>query len=92
MEKKMTFSEFNEVMFDARKEGKALAGVIVYKASNWKKEYNLDARSYVVSNQCNYYDVDKISQALWGTSIDGSDKNVRLDYYDWEVDYCYILK
>ena len=41
----------------------------------------------------NYFDSDKISQAWWASNLDGTDKNIRLDYYinDWKIDYCYIL-
>lgn len=91
MREQMTFIEFANKMFAARSAGKAKTGVIVYKESNWNKPYSLESRSYVVSNQCNYFDNEKISRALWGTSIDKSDKDVRLDYYEWEVDYCYLL-
>lgn len=88
----ISFSELCDKMRTARKNGKEITGVIVFKSSNWEKEFSLEARSYVVSNMCNYFDDEKISQALWGTSIDKSDKNVRLDYYlyDWEIDYCYL--
>ena len=81
MNAKMTFLEFYETM----------RNVIVYKESNWKEQCSLESRSYVVSNQCNYYDDDKISRAHWGTSLDKTDKDVRLDYYGWDVDYCYLL-
>lgn len=91
MNAKMTFLEFYETMRNARLNGNAMTGVIVYKESNWKEQCSLESRSYVVSNQCNYYDDDKISRAHWGTSLDKTDKDVRLDYYGWDVDYCYLL-
>lgn len=90
---KMTLWDFNEKMINARKEGKAMTGVIVFKEENWTAvEYSLEARSYKVGNLNNYFDDEKISNALWATSLDGSDKNVRLDYYldRWDIDYCYI--
>lgn len=90
---KMTLWDFTEKMMNARKEGKELTGVIVFKKENWTNvEYSLEARSYKVGNWCNWFDVEKISQALWATTLDGSDKNVRLDYYinSWDIDYCYI--
>ena len=91
MEKKMTFVSFARKMRDLRQQGKKVNGVIVYKESNWKAAYSIESRSYVVNNMDNYFDDHKISKALWGTSLDESDKDVRLDYYKWEVEYCYIL-
>lgn len=89
----ISFSEFNEIMWDARKAGKLAVGVIVFKKDNWKTEYSLESRSYRVNNMDNYFDKDKISQAWWSSNLDGTDKNIRLDYYinDWKIDYCYIL-
>lgn len=91
---KMTLWDFYEKMVNARKEGKELTGVIVFKKENWTNvEYSLDARSYKVGNWNNYFDDEKISLALWATTLDGSDSNVRLDYYiyNWDIEYCYIL-
>lgn len=83
---------FNELMFEAQKQGINLTGVIVFKSSNWPDQnYSLESRSYRVSNQSNYYNPDKISNALWGRSLDGSDPMCRLDYYSWETEYCYLI-
>lgn len=89
----ISFSEFNEIMWDAREAGKLAVGVIVFKKDNWKTEYSLESRSYRVNNMDNYFDKDKISQAWWASNLDGTDNNIRLDYYinDWKIDYCYIL-
>jgi hypothetical protein len=91
--KHISFSEFNEIMWDAREAGKLAVGVIVFKKDNWKTEYSLESRSYRVNNIDNYFDKDKISQAWWASNLDGTDNNIRLDYYinDWKIDYCYIL-
>lgn len=89
----ISFSEFNKIMWDAREAGKLATGVIVFKKDNWKTEYSLESRSYRVNNMDNYFDKDKISQAWWASNLDGTDNNIRLDYYinDWKIDYCYIL-
>ena len=47
---------FNELMFEAQRQGITLTGVIVFKSSNWPdQDYSLESRSYQVSNQSNYY-------------------------------------
>ena len=69
-----------------------LFGVIVYKASNWPdKEYSLASRSYEVSNANRCFQNGKIANSLFGYALDGSDSGVRLDWYNWEVDYCYMI-
>lgn len=90
---KMTLWDFTEKMMKARNEGKEMEGAIVFKKDNWRTEYPLVARTYIVSNQCNWFDDEKCSNALIATTLDGTDKNVRLDYYidRWDIDYCYIL-
>lgn len=89
---RLSKATFNELMFEAQKQGITLTGVIVFKSSNWPdQDYSLESRSYQVSNQCNYYDPTKISRALWGHSLDGSDPECRLDYYSWETEYCYLI-
>ena len=87
----LSSSTFHKLMFEAQQQGITLTGVIVFKSSNWPdKDYSLESRSYRVSNQSNYYNHNKISHALWGHSLDGSDPMCRLDFYYWETDYCYI--
>ena len=65
-------------------------GVVVYKASNWDKEYSLESRSYVVSSSNKAFIPGQISNSIFANSLDGSDIGVRLDWYSWEVDYCYM--
>lgn len=90
---KMTLWDFTEKMMEALNEGKEMKGAIVFKKDNWRTEYPLEARTYIVSNQCNWFDNEKCSNALIATTLDGTDKDVRLDYYinRWDIDYCYIL-
>ena len=75
-----------------REEYADLTGVIVYKASNWKTEYPLGARSYEVCNNNRAFQPGKIANSIFGYALDGSDPGVRLDWYNWEVDYCYMKK
>lgn len=69
--------------------------VIVYKASNWKNyEYSLDSRSYEIHKEgCKYFS-DRIlcSNSLYGNCLDKKESGIRLDWYNWEVEYCYIVE
>lgn len=70
------------------------AVVVIANGPYWDKEYPLEARSYVISHNANWFKAGLISKALYGTSLDGSDVGVRLDWYfdEWEIEYCYIVK
>lgn len=94
--KRMTWKEFcdrmwgyNE-MFPECQENSNLQGVIVYKACNWDFPYSETDRSYRVSNANRMFQPGKISNSLFGDCLDGRDVGVRLDWYNWEVDYCYF--
>ena len=69
-----------------------LKGVVVYKASNWDQEYSLESRSYVVSSDNKAFIDGQISNSIFASNLDGTDVGVRLDWYRWEVDYCYLIE
>lgn len=68
--------------------------VIVFKDESYDNPYPFESRAYEVSGDSNYFKPHKISKALFGTSLDGTDVGVRLDWYlgDWIVDYCFIVE
>ena len=68
--------------------------VIVFKTESFENEYSLDSRSYEINSDAKYFNPSKCGSSLFGTSLDRSDCNVRLDYClqdGWLIDYCYIL-
>jgi len=67
-----------------------LSAVIVYKPENWPVEYSLESRSYQVWNNNRAFQPGKIANSIYGYALDGSDPGVRLDWYKWKVDYCYM--
>lgn len=69
-----------------------VVGNITYCQHNWKTWYSHESRTYTIGNHCNYFNPEKISKALWGRNLDGSDPEVRLDYYNWDIDYCTITQ
>lgn len=94
---KITMSKLDEIMseynnrFPDKSHDPNLKAVIVYKQSNFVKEYDLKARSYEVSNNNKRWQNGMISNSLFGSSLDGADLGVHLDWYNWDVDYCYML-
>lgn len=91
----MTWGEFCDVMAAACSAGERLDGVIVFAASNWEEAYTLEARSYKVCSLSKYFTPFFLQgdDPLIGSALDGSDDDVRLDYYlpTWEVEYCYTV-
>ena len=65
-------------------------GVIVYKQSNFKNEYSENSRSYRVHNANRKFQKGKIANSLFGDCLDGTDIGVRLDWYGWDVEFCYF--
>lgn len=88
---KLTRARFDKIMHEAAECKTLLTGVIVYSQDNWpSKAYTLESRSYRVSNTSKYYQPDMCGSSLFGSALDGSDNGVRLDWYNWKVDYCYF--
>lgn len=86
--KKITFEQLKE----RRNEWKT--SVIVFTEDSFAEKYPLESRSYrLIDNQMWGLDDTKIGRRISGSALDGSDNNVRLDYFinnEWKIDYCYI--
>lgn len=87
---KITFSRLCAIMTQynidhpQRRNGAYLTGAIVYKSSNWDRPYSETERTYYVSN-CNKFFIPGLhTHSLF------ADCGVRLDWHNWEIDYCYI--
>lgn len=89
--KRLTFNQFYDFM--SKNRNKDITGVIVYTEDSFKDFYPLEARSYKVHSSAKYFNPEMCGSSLFGTTLDGSDRDVRLDWYqDWKVEYCYILE
>lgn len=98
--KKMTYQEMKKLFEASEEKGKHIEGVIVFTSDSWNQEYPLKARSYYVSSNNKAYKPNMGGYSIFGTSIDKTDCNVRLERYmrdekggkdGWKVDYCYLL-
>ena len=102
MKKKITFAEMCKEFrkFNAdhdNGEGPAfITGVVVFRKDNWEQPYSLKSRSYRVSSNNRAFQSGKIANSIFASSLDGSDRGVRLDWYlyeaekPWKIDYCYL--
>lgn len=72
-----------------------LSCVIVFKNESWpnrSKDYSLESRSYEFRSDEKYFLPEMGGNSIFADSLDGTDRNVRLDHYLhlWKVDYCYV--
>jgi hypothetical protein len=81
--KRISWNEFKAMC----QKSKDIVGYVVYKASNWSENYTEKERTYKVSADNKYFDSSKLCNSLFGDCLDGKDLGVRLDYYNWDVDY-----
>lgn len=79
------FDEMNK----CNQTGNHRTAVIVFKQSNFKQEYSEESRSYESYSDQWGWDYDKLGRCRIGHCLDGKDKNVRLDYYNWDIEYWY---
>lgn len=95
--KKITYEELCRKFYEFNEEhengegNEYIEGVIVYKQSNWEKEYSEKSRSYCVRSNNRAFQYGKIANSIFGYCLDGTDMGVRLDWYNWDVDYCYMI-
>lgn len=59
--------------------------MVLFSKSNWSVDYSITQRSYELNLLSSGFDKEGNGQAIIGSSVDGSDQNVRLEIYDWEV-------
>lgn len=82
--------EIWDAMNECHKTGKHRMAVIVFKASNWPgKNFSLESRSYRTSSNQWGWDYSKSGNCRMGDCLDGTDIAVRLDYYNWDIEYWY---
>jgi hypothetical protein len=69
--------------------------VVVFKNDSWptrNEDYSLESRSYEFRSDEKYFLPSMGGCSLFANSLDGTDRNVRLERYlfQWKVDYCYV--
>lgn len=89
-------SRFREV---ERSGGNSVVGFIVFSADSFDKDYPEAARTYAVSSNNKAFMPNMGGYSIYGSSLDGSDRNVRLERYmakehggkdGWKIERCYM--
>ena len=95
---KLTYREMANLFSKANDRGhKPICGYIVFTEDSFEKQYPFESRTYAVSSNNKAYISGMGGYSIYGSSLDGSDVNVRLEMYmrgenHWKVDYCYVDK
>lgn len=103
---KLNYAEFTEKMREHNLKTdadyhKAINGVIVFTEDSFSKVYPLESRSYEVSSHNKAWIAGMGGYSIYGSSLDGEDRGVRLEAYmraekggenGWKVEYCYFLE
>lgn len=81
------FREYNRTV---GANARPLTAYIVYDASNWNEPYNETSRTYAVNSWSNIFFEGKTSTSLFGDCLDMTESGVRLDWYNWKREKCYL--
>lgn len=95
----MRYSEMAQKFREAEKNGEHLNGYIVFTEDSFTEKYPIEARTYAVSSDNKAYRPNMGGYSIYATSIDGTDKDVRLEAYmaaerggkdGWKIERCYM--
>ncbi len=98
-ETEMSYSDLTSMFYKAEKEGKSIVGYITFTEDSFDKKYPLDARTYGVSSHNKAFISGMGGYSIYGTSLDKTVMNVRLERYmwnehggadGWRIERCYI--
>lgn len=99
-EVEMTYAEMTSRFREAESaHSNSLTGFIVFTADSFDKEYSEASRTYAVSSNNKAFMPGMGGYSIYGSSLDGTDRNVRLERYmanekggtdGWKIERCYM--
>ena len=99
-EVEMTYAQMAERFREVEKSReKSVIGYIVFTADSFDKPYSEEERTYVVSSNNKAFMPNMGGYSIYASSLDGSDKNVRIEQYmadvyggkdGWKIERCYM--
>ena len=91
-------SNLCDALKEAMSNNADVEGYVVIDEKSFVKKYPLDSRTYCIDKGSKRFDTSALGNSLFGSSVDGQDVGVRLDWYlygatdqKWIVEYTYIL-
>lgn len=80
------FDEMNK----CHETGVHRTAIIVFSQDNWPtKQFSELSRSYASPSDQWGWDYSKLGNCRLANCLDGTDNGVRLDYYNWKIEYWY---
>ena len=99
-EVEMTYAEMASRFREAESNhSNSLTGFIVFTADSFEEEYSEASRTYAVSSNNKAFMPGMGGYSIYGSSLDGTDRNVRLERYmanekggadGWKIERCYM--
>ena len=94
----MSYAELSSLFRSVNEKGLSpIAGYVVFSAESFEKSYNEESRTYLISSNSKAYKSGMGGYSIYGSCINGSDHNIRLEGYmrgnnAWKIEKCYMLK
>ena len=94
----LSYREMSDIFVHLNKIGaEHLCGYIVFSSDNFDKSYSEQSRTYVISSDNKAFQPSMGGYSIFGSCLDGTDQNLRLDEYlrgkkAWNIDRCYMKK
>lgn len=94
----LSYGEIVSQFREAERNGKHISGYIVFTEDSFDKTYPIEARTYAVSSNNKAFQPNMGGYSIYGSSLDGADKCVRLENYmeaergghdGWKIEKCY---
>lgn len=95
----MSYADMSKKFREAEENGKHLEGYVVFTKDSFTKEYSEESRTYKISSDNKAYQGNMRGYSIFASSLDGSDRGVRLDAYmadeyagkdGWKIERCYM--
>ena len=95
----MSYQQLKAHLRQAEKERNHTVGYVVFTADSFDKPYTEEERTYVVGSNNKAFIEGMGGYSIYASSLDGSDKNVRLEAYmadeyggkdGWKIEKCYV--
>lgn len=94
----LSYREMSDMFYHINKVGlEHVCGYIVFSEENFKDVYSEQSRTYVVSSNNKAYIPGAGGYSIYGSCLDGTDQNIRLEGYmrgekAWQIERCYMRK
>ena len=94
----LSYREMSDVFRHVNdKHKEPVCGYIVFSPDSFDKSYSEQSRTYVVSSDNKAYIAGAGGYSIFGSCLDGSDQNIRLELYmhgdgAWKIERCYMRR